>query len=311
MATLIKTLEDFKKYVTVNASFDFNIILPYLKKVDRKHIKPITGSELYDSIQTAEAGRSQEVLELLQEASCNLAMFSFSMVGAVQVTASGYSIMVSGNSQSPNWGQMRDLRRYFLKTGTEALDEALKIMEQNETDFAEWIASEGYTTFKELFTRRTETFNRYFIIENSRLTFLRLKPNLLKVEKKYFRGLLGSETVSQIKAAATPEEKEALKLAQAAQVPLCVAEVATEGIFTLNEKGIVFEIEEIPGERKIKTDQQELDRIYDSKLEEGTEALKDLVSYLREKPEVFVEFAAKEANKVSSPTHNTKSIVSF
>lgn len=311
MATLIKTIEDFKKHVTINANFDLSIIQPYVKKADRKHIKPLIGSDLYDTIGNASEGKTLEVLELLQEASANLAMFSFSMVGKVQITASGFLISTGANVQTAGWAEMRDMRRHFLKDGTEALDEALKIMEENEPDFNEWIGTEGYTKFKELFTRKTETFNRYFIIQNSRLTFLRLKPNLLKVEKKYFKGLLGTETVSQIKATATPQAKEALKLAQAAQVPLCVAEIAQEGILTLNEKGIVFEIEEIPGERKIKPDQQELDRIYDSKMEEGTEALKDLVSYLKEHPEIFVAFAAKEANTLSSPTHNTKSIVSF
>ncbi|TQI71812.1 hypothetical protein JM79_2761 [Gramella sp. Hel_I_59] len=311
MATLITTIEDFKKYVTVNDSFDFAIIQPYLKRVDRKHIKPLIGNALYDSIGAAQEGKSQEVLELLQEASANLAMFSFSMVGKVQITSSGFLISQGQNNQVAGWAEMRDMRRNFIKTGSEAIDEALKIMEENEASFQEWVGTEGYTTFKELFTRRTETFNRYFIIQNSRLTFLRLKPNLLKVEKKFFRGLLGTETVNLIKAGATPEAKEALKLAQAAQVPLCVAEVAKEGIFTLNEKGIVFEIEEIPGERKIKTDQQELDRIYDSKLEEGTEALKELVAYLREYPAIFAAFAAKEANVLSNPVHNNKSIVSF
>jgi len=311
MATLITTIEDFKKHVTVNANFDFEIIQPYLKKVDRKHVKPLIGSALYDAIGSASEGKTKEVLELLQEASANLAMFSFSMVGKVQITQSGFLISTGANVQTAGWAEMRDMRRHFIKDGSEALDEALRIMEENEVSFEDWVGTEGYTTFKELFTRRTETFNRYFIIENSRLTFLRLKPNLLKVEKKYFRGLLGTETVSQIKAEATPQAKEALKLAQAAQVPLCVAEVAKEGMFTLNEKGIVFEIEEIPGERKIKTDQLELDRIYDSKLEEGTEALKELVSYLREYPEIFAAFAAKEANVLSNPVHNNKSIVSF
>lgn len=311
MATLITTIDDFKKYVTVNDNFDFALILPYLKRIDRKHIKPLIGSALYDSIGAAEGEETQEVLELIQEASANLAMFSFSMVGKVQITSSGFLLSTAPNAQVAGWAEMRDMRRNFIQTGSEALDEALKIMEENEASFQEWVGTEGYTTFKELFTRRTETFNRYFIINNSRLTFLRLKPNLLKVEKKYFNGLLGSETVTLIKAGATAEAKEALKLAQAAQVPLCVAEVAREGIFTLNEKGIVFEIEEIPGERKIKTDQQELDRIYDSKIEEGTEALKELVTYLRENPVTFSAFAAKEANELSSPVHDTKSIVSF
>ena len=311
MATLVNTIETFKKHVTVAFNFTFEMIHPYVIKQERKHIKPVLGRKLYASISGATTGVKKEVLELLQEASSNLALLTYTKVGVVSITNSGFLISTGEHAVPATWAQLRDLRRELMQAGMEAIDEALAIMEENEAEFADWKTSDGYTNFTELFTRKTQDFQRYFNIENSRLTFLRLKPHLLKVENKYFRGLLGTETVNQIKTGSSPEEKEALQLAQAAQVPLAVSEMANEGSMMLTSKGVLYEIDEIPGEKKITIDEREQRSLYDAKQEEGNEQLKTLVAHLRAHPTIFSEFASKEANATPKMAHNTKSTVSF
>lgn len=295
----------------VSSSFKFDTVDPFIIKQERKHIRPLLGRELYNSIQSATEGVKLEVLELLQEASSHLALLSYTKVGVIIISPSGLLINSNANSTPATWSQIRDLQRELLRSGMEAIDEALELMEDNEEEFPEWILSDGYTNHKELFTRNTRTFQRYFNIENSRLTFLRLKPHLLKVENKYFKGLLGMETASQIKSGSSPEELEALQLCQSAQVPLAVAEIANEGAFLLTSKGIFFEIDEIPGEKRIKVGEAELRKLYDAKLEEGNEQLKTLLSHLRNYPDTFKSFAEKEQNKLPNTVFNTKSIVSF
>lgn len=311
MSTIVKDITTFKKHVTVSFNFDFEILYPYVIKQERKHIKPLLGPTLYSSLQSATTGVQKEVLDLLQEASSNLAMLTYTKVGVVTISKSGFLISQGEHAVPANWAQLRDLRRELMQSGMEAIDEALAIMEENEEGFPDWIDSQGYTDFKELFTRKTQTFQKYFNIENSRLTFLRLKSHLLKVENKYFRGLLGMETVSQIKAGSTAEEKEALRLCQAAQVPLSVSEIANEGAFLLTPKGIFYEIDEIPGEKRMKVEELELRKLYASKQEEGNEQLKILLSHLRAYPQTFINFTAKETTATPQRTHNTKSTVGF
>lgn len=312
MANLVNTLEILKKHVTLNASFKIETLNPHIKKQERKHIKPLLGTALFESISAAPAGSIKaDLLELLHEASSNLAMLSYSTAGVVDISNAGFLKSNTEHAVAASWTDLKDMRRFFLKTGMEALDEALELMEDNEALFPEWKDTAGYTNFKELLTRKTQTFQRYFNIEKSRLTFLRLRPHLLRVEEKYFKGLLGLETLLQIKAEASAEAKEALRISQAAQVPLCVAEIVNEGAFLLTPKGMFFEIDEIPGERKIKLEEKELQKVYDAKTEEGNEQLKNLVNYLKSKPEVFVAFASKEKNEIPGGVFNTKSIISF
>ena len=310
---LVKTIETFKKHVTVQFDFGYDAVSPYLKKQERKHIQSVIGRELYK--EWAETppteGIQKEVFELLQEASSHLALLSYTKVGIISISASGFHISTAQDAKPAEWWQIKDLRVELLKSGTEAIDEALELMESEAGSFAKWTASDKYTIFKELFTRQTKQFQQYFNINKSRLTFLALHPFLRKTERKYFEGLLGAETLSQIKAASTPEAKEALELCRAAQVPLCVAEVANEGVFELTPGGIFTAYDEIPGQKKTKADLLELDRLKSAKMNEGNEQLKMLLDHLRAYPAVFVDFAEKEKAQTQSTAINTNSIVSF
>lgn len=297
----------------MNANFKFDLIKPYVKRQERKHIMPVIGRELYSKWAENEptTGPAKEIFSLLVEGSANLGMLAYTKVAIVSISNTGFLISDSEHAKPAEWWQIKDMRRELMQSGMEAIDEALALLEANQENFPEWISSGGSTSFKEFFVRSTPDFQRYHNIENSRLTFLRLKPHLLKVENKYFKGLLGMETVSQIKSGTSPEEKEALQLCQAAQVPLVVAEIAHEGTFLLTPKGLFYEIDEIPGEKKFRVEEPELRKIHEAKLEEGNEQLKALVEHLRRYPDVFTHFAQKEENKHQNSTYNTKSIISF
>lgn len=313
MSTIVKNLNTFKSHVTVNYNFTWEIILPYIKKAERKHIKPVIGDTLYKaySITAPTDPKPAAVFSLLEEASCNLALLSYTKVGIVSISDSGFTISQNQNATPAEWWQIRDLRRELLNTGMQAIDEALKIMENNEADFDDWSGSEGYTTFREFFVRKTQDFQKHFNIENSRLTFLKLRPHLLKTEDKYFSGLLGTETIEKIKTGASDEAKEALRLCRAAQVSLCVAEVANEGAFLFTPSGLFITTDEIQGEKKTALSESEMYKLHRAKSEDGNAYLKKLVAHLKAFPGTFSEYVEKEANQQTNPVYNAKSIVSF
>lgn len=310
---IVDSIEIFKKHVTCAVTFDFDIIKPYIRTQERQYLKPVLGKTLFDAWSDAAPVDAipKEVYELLQEASANLAMLDYSNVGIISISNAGFYVSESKEATPASYGQMKDFRRRLLKAGNKAFDEALTIMEDNEGEFPQWVNSEGYTQFKELFIRQTSEFQRYYNIENSRLTFLRLRPHLLKVEDKYFEALLGAETVLQIKFGIQPEEKKALKLCQAAQVALCVAELANEGAFAITPNGLVITSEELPGETYNRLPAKDLENFARIKFSDGNEYLKKLVSYLQENEDKFIQFSQKEAVQKIEPVHNTKSIISF
>lgn len=309
---IVKTIETFKKHVTCGFNFDFNLIAPYVKSQERKHIKPVIGSELYASWDTAPTeGIPKQVYELLQEASANFAMLNYTHVGVVHISDAGFHISTNQNTTPAGWGQLKDLRRQLLRTANEALDEALEIMEAKEASFPTWITSQGYTNFKQFFVCKTQDFQKYYNIENSRLTFLRLKPHLLKVEDKFFEALLGPETVILLKAAASDKAKTALNYAKAAQVALCISELAYEGAFAITPNGLVITSEELPGENYNRLGERELYNFHRAKQEDGNEYLKKLVQYLNNNSTDFSAYAEKTTTATTEVAYNKTGIVSF
>ena len=314
MATIIKTIEQFKKHVTVAFNFDYEQIKPYIVKSERKYIKSIIGADQYEALTDATPNaesKTEEVFNLLEESSANLALFSYTLLGVIHISDAGFHISQNQNSTPAQWWQLRDLRRTLLETGNEAIDEALAIMEANPAEFTEWVESDNYTVFKELFVFQTSQFQRTYNIESSRITFLKLQPHLRKIEKKYFADWLGKVTQDIIKATKSDEAKEALEIAQAASVSLCVASVANEGAFLFNANGLSMFLSEIPGEKKTGLSVEELQNLHQIKTQEGIQYLKELKKHLEKYPAKFVEFNTKEEIKVESMAHNTKSIVSF
>ncbi len=313
MATLVKSIQTVQKHATVSYNASWNVFEPYIKQAERKHLKPAVSRELLSALIAEETpeGLRADVIELLEEASTKLALLAYSKTAIITIGDNGLMISQSQNSKPAEWWQVRDLQRELFKSGTDAIDEALEIMEASETDFQEWVNTQSYTKFKELFTQQTKNFQRWYNINNSRLTFQQLRPHLLKVEDKYFNALLGSETIFQIKNGSTPEENKALEICQSAQVMLCLAEVAEEGLFLIDRSGLFIVSDEVQGESKQGLTQKERDNFSLKKQQDGNEYLRKLVNYLKDNPEVFVQYALKEETEKINPVYNTKSTVSF
>lgn len=314
MSTLVNTKDIFKEHVTINFDFEFNIILPYIKKMERKHIKKAIGQGMYEDYTETppESGNPLEVLKLLQESSSNLAMLEYTKVGIIQISNSGIFISTTPNATPAEWWQIRDLRRMLLDTGLSALDEALLIMEQNESDFEDWMDSQEYVQYRSLFCKNTQDFQQYYNINESALTFKSIKPHLLTVEDKYFEAVLGKETMDLIKSVSEEESiLNALAICKAAQVSLTLSEIAFEGSFLFKPSGLCTVVEDIPGEKQEKLTVQELEMISQKKRQEGIEYLKKLKKHLEANPDIFTDFASFEATSRPDIAINKNSLLSL
>jgi hypothetical protein len=311
MATLIKTLDDVKKYVSVNTNTAFESIEPYIKQADRKYIKNLIGDTLYDAYATtAPTGIPLKVYDLLCEASANLAQFLYLPLQQVQVSDTGISVAQGESYKAAEWWQIRDLSRSFLEAGLQALDEALKIMEANEASFTGWSATAGYTTFKEFFVKRTDTFNEWFNISNSRRTFLALRPCLRDAHHNYFTSQLNEETIVTINLAVEPAHKKVLEFLQASQVNYAVAKMVDSGAFEITATGIFQKADEYPGYKTKTLEQFQLKALKDERLSAGEEYFKKALAIIEANPTLFTAYEKKTDATFVAP-YNTKSTVSF
>lgn len=322
MATLVKDIEDIKKHVSVYESLEWDILKPYVVQADRKFLVPAIGQSLYDQYGTQPTDEVPlKVFNLLCEASSHLALFLYVPIGNVVINDHGIMVENTQYTKSAEWWQVRDVRRSFLEAGFSALDEAVRLMESNESQFVKWKESDSYTVFMELFVKRTDTFNRWFNIGNSRRSFLALRPHMLEVHHQYFVGKLGVETVARINFTTKPLTTlstelaqgtpfKVMELLQASQVNYTIAKAIESGMFEVSPTGIYQKLDDFPGQRTKTLDEVQVNRLMQNKLIAGEEYYKKALALIESSPEDFPEYTAGETAKFVTPT-NTKSTVSF
>jgi hypothetical protein len=294
MAQLINTIEDLKKNIVVSASFDFKKVLPYTKRAERKYIISLIGRDQYDTIVIHSYDEDSDaplnlVKLLLEEASAHYALLLALPVINLQITNHGLKTVENKDSAPADWKEVRDLKRSLLETANEALDAAFEIMEANESDFSEWVASEYYTVFKSGIVRHTKKFNSYFDIQNSRKTFLALKPYMIEVEERFLNPMFGQCTLDFMKLVSTdPIVKRAQELTEMAVVALTISKAAVAGTFSVTASSLVVSSEELPWERnKMELDEEKLERLRKDRENSGIEYLKKVKKIFLENPTIF------------------------
>jgi len=311
MAVLIKTIDALKQYVSVNKNLEFASVEPYIKQAERKYIKPLIGDLLYNDYATTEpTGIELEAYNLFQEASANLAWFLYLPLANVQVSDSGISVAEGTNFKAAQWWQIRDLRRSFIEAGFNAIDEALKIMEANEVDFDPWSTTQGYTLFKELFVKRTDTFNRWFNINNSRKTFIALRPYLLETHHQYFTAVLNTNTQTAINAEAETTHKDVLEMLQASQVNYAVVKAIESGAFDLSINGLQPKLSELPNSKQNTYNETQINSIKLQRQNAAEAYFKKAITIIEANPSDFPDYEIKTVATFVNPK-NTKSTVSF
>ena len=312
MATLLKTIDDIKLYVSVNKNIKFASIEPYIKSADRKFIKNLVGTAIYNDYASTTPTDATElqVFELLREASANLAWFIYMPLANVQVSDSGISVASGDKFKAAEWWQIRDLRRSLLDAGLQAIDEALKIMEANTNTFITWTATESYTIFNELFVKKTETFHRWFGIANSRQTFLALRPYMLETHHQYFTSVLNTATITTIKTGTDAVQKQVLEFLQASQVHYTVAKAVESGAFTLTATGMYQSFDELPGYKINPLTEMQLSSLKQERLTAAEEYFKKAIKLIEANPSLFTDYVKKDKTTAIN-YKNTKSTFSL
>lgn len=294
MARLINTIADLKKHLTISSGLDFDKILPYCKRAERKFIESQIGyaqlaliiAHAYNENSTTPINR---VKNLLEEATAHYALFLSMPALATQITNFGIKTTTTSQAVDADWKSVRDLKRSYIETANEAVDDALEIMEDNATDFQAWKDSDLFTIFKSIIPRQTKTFDKYFDIQKNRKTFLALKPYMIEVEEEFLLPMLGSCTLDFIKEVSIVSEVNRVQeLIDKAVVSLTVAKAANVGTFLISATSMTVISEELPWEKsKLELSEEKLERLKKDRQNSGQEYLKKAKAIIVEHPSIF------------------------
>lgn len=299
MARLINNVTDLKKHIVLSATFDFEKVLPFAKRVERNLILDLIGQEQYDSIivHVFDADSNapiNKVKELLEEAVSYNAMFLAMPTLNILITNSGSKSTENKESVTADWKDKRDLNRSLVKTYNEALDYAFQIMEENVLAFPEWAQSKYYTVFKDFIVQQTAQFNEHFSIKKNRQTFLALKPYMREIEDQYLRGMLGDCTLDFIKSRSTdPIVIRAQQEARKAVVAFTVAKAAITGTFEFTDSSFTIASDQMPWEKQQVLAKEDRIDLKCDRENAGEEYLKSLKRIIVNNPLVFTCFEDK------------------
>lgn len=318
MAHLISSIEDLQKHLTVSANFDFNLVLPYAKRADRKYIIPCIGMAQYAVIVAHNYNEEtnatiDQVKILFEEAAAHYCLLLAIPFLELKITNYGIKKTDTSNSSNSDWKDIRDLKRYLIDTATEAIDAAMEIMEDNASDFLPWKDSDLFTVFKKNIIRHTKEFQESFDINNSRQTFLSLQPTMNEVEHQYLLPMLGQCTLDFIKeVSAEPVVLRVQKLTRLAVGSLSVAKVALTGKFLFTATSMQLKTDEMPWEKtKIELSEIALKNLHASRQNAGEEYLKLIKSIVVENPTVFTCYEDLPNENLSRRIVNRKSHLSL
>ena len=309
---LLQTIDQLKIHVTVGFNFRWNVIAPHVIQAERDALLPVLGNAFYTFLNDnpPENTEQSQALELLREASACLAVARYIPQGSLHISNAGMSVSSGENHKPAQWWQLRDLQRSLYTQGHSAIDQTLALMESTAEAFSLWVNSPQYTVFKELLTPQTADFNRHFPIQDSRRSFVALRPYLLEVQRQYFAPWLSQETLDRLGSGGSAQVKQARDYAQAAQVNFTIAKAAATGVFHFSSSGLTLKNEELPGDKTQMLSELALQRIVDQRIQTAQEYLKMLKQYLLEHPDAFPEFEVAQRAKALSVVH-TKSVVGF
>lgn len=242
---------ELKQFLDIDTNFNFDTILPDIKRAEKKYLKEVLGASLYNTLlehyegsSSASASSSSsssssfvsptptllnELLLLSQEAVAFLAFHYFIKRGAYKISSAGIHKEAGDNKDSLNYFEVQELAQEYLDQGLDAIDVIYTYLEENKTSFEAWVNSSSYSTYHEFFVKDPKTFNLQQNIGESYRTFKNLVPTMRKVNEFYLKPALGADFMSELLTNLKQDdlktkENEVVSLAQKAFIHLVIAE---------------------------------------------------------------------------------------
>ena len=203
-------MEEIRNYISVSTSSEFDTMAPHIQNAERDYLVPLIGNDLYQTLITfcnedvhdltdESVQKTNHLLSIVRSAVIHIAYWiGFDVINAL-ITDSGFKRTESANVKSLFKYQENNLKDYLRTSGFNGLDTVLQFLELNLADFKEFEDSPAFSLMKTSFVPTTYIFSDIYFINNSRLTFLRMKQHLQLLEETEILPILGPDTYAYLK----------------------------------------------------------------------------------------------------------------
>lgn len=306
---LFKNLDEIRPFIAVGSGTEFARLKPHIQNAESNFIYPILGNDLTTKIQQSfdqteppvepYSEKLPELLWLTQKAIIHLTYWIGFQVLNASISDGGFKRTESEKQKSLFKYQEDELKEYFKTTGFNALDDILIFIENNISEFPDFVNSESWTIRKTNFIPDTKSFDQIVFINNCRLTFLRLNSYMKLIEDFYMIPILGQPLFDELKAEIIKKEpsEKSLKILPYIQKPMAFfasAFLMEETGADLLDKGLYFESKTagfLSNENKQPAQQEMIISLTKRNRLFAENYLERLKSFIRSNPEDFPEFS--------------------
>jgi hypothetical protein len=244
MSLVFDSVETLQEVVSLSSDLRFEPLVPQLR-ASQQFVARFTGEALMERITTKlEARESLDALEkmLLEKMRvpiANLALLRYANARNVDVTDLGVHRTQTANSGDAFEWQMNLMAAQLEADAWEGLEELHRFLEAKQDHFEEYTESDAFQIDQRSLIRSAGSFNYYYFINQSRLTFYALQPTLRKVQDKRIRPLLGDQLALLARNVNLTEEQEIVRdLACTALVHGTIARAMRERVVDVGVKGV-------------------------------------------------------------------------
>ncbi len=203
MKLLFKDTNDLHQFITVSIDNQLRVTKPYIKQAE-KHIREITGDMLFDKLLDYVHQDTENIVleKLLPNVQLPLAYFSFWLgldflnvhIGNTGITVASTESLVPASEK-----RTENLRESLHLSALDGLEELIKFLEENATDYPEWTTSAAYSFNRRFFINNANDFYLATNKKISRLDFLKYRE-YISLTESVIKGTISSELFLELKS---------------------------------------------------------------------------------------------------------------
>ena len=208
--SIIDTTLKLQSYLPVTGTFKIENVLPFVNDAQEKYMRKYLGAKLLGELDAfVESGTvpvwtgiavnlvTSYLNKLLPYAQNAVTAFAFNLATPmldVKITDSGFAVISNNSTLVPASAErVRKFRESIEETGYSRVETMLQYLEENKASYPTWAESDACTLSSRNLVNSTEVFDAILDINQSRLTFQKLRPELDNVEVLQIEPVISAE----------------------------------------------------------------------------------------------------------------------
>lgn len=190
---IVTSTAEVKEAIGVNKTFSWDSLSPHIKMVEDTIAVDMLGQVLYDII---EANSSLTTYQEKLRGYMQTIISAFGMYYAapqLNMSMSDFGFMEhrssDGTASPVQLWRYNDVRVSMFFAGDTYRDLAYKYMQENQSEFSEWVSSDSYTIYNKLFVRSNKDLHQALGKGERVGTYLTLVPFLEIAQQKYLNAV--------------------------------------------------------------------------------------------------------------------------